>query len=487
MKKFLINTIAFSSSLLLFSCSSPSALTTQSKQVDAPSTWSATHHVIVVDSQSSVKGLDNWLITFKDPVLIELVSIALKNNKLLKSNRYNVEIARQKLTIVDATDLPELSLGVNQSRRKQVFDSGEQYQSSADINVQLNYEVDLWGKLSDQQRQASLTYKSSQAQYLTQQRQLIADVARAWFNVSQAQQLLNLFKERANNLNNNLEMIQASYRLGLNQALDVYLTQNDVSREQARIAEQQQTLQQSKRALELLLGRYPNASLIAQAKLPAVPESLSLEVPAQLMTKRPDILTSWYQLLALDAGLAVAHKQRFPRFSLTASSGDSSDQLFNLLDGSSLVWSLIGNLTVPLFNAGRLESQEEQARLAVVQKEQSYLDLVYKSFAEVENNISNQQSLKKRYGFYRDARENALVAEKLSFNQYLRGLVTYTTVLESQRRAFDAQTTLIQLKNQLLQNRISLAIALGSSPDVSIEINNNLGQPKLQSKISHAN
>jgi outer membrane protein TolC len=64
----------------------------------------------------------------------------------------------------------------------------------------------------------------------------------------------------------------------------------------------------------------------------------------------------------------------------------------------------------------------------------------------------------------------------------MRGLVTYTTVLESQRRAFDAQTSLIQLNNQLLQNRISLAVALGGSPDTSLEINNNLGQPKLQSK-----
>ena len=259
-------------------------------------------------------------------------------------------------------------------------------------------------------------------------------------------------------------MIQSSYRLGLNDALDVYLTQNDVSQESARVAQQQQVLLEKKRQLELLIGEYPDGEFSKQVQFPTLNQDITFGAPAQLLTQRYDILTSWYQLLGLDAGLAVAHKQRFPKISLFARTGDSSEELHQLLDGSSLAWSLIGNLTLPLFDAGRLASLEEQARLAVQQQEQYYLNDIYQAFADVENNIANSRALKERFQHLTLAGQNALTAEKLSFDQYLRGLVSYTTVLESQRRAFDAQNSLIQITNQLLQNRIALYVSLGGSP-----------------------
>ena len=114
-----------------------------------------------------------------------------------------------------------------------------------------------------------------------------------------------------------------------------------------------------------------------------------------------------------------------------------------------------------------MASLEQQARLQVEQTEQQYLQQVYQAFADVENSISERDSLNQQYAYYIKAQENALAAEKLSFDKYLRGLVSYTTVLESQRRSFDAQTTVIQLTNQLLQNRIELYQALGGNYLVS--------------------
>ena len=291
----------------------------------------------------------------------------------------------------------------------------------------------------------------------------MASISQAWFDLIQAQQLLNLYQERADNLQHHLAMIQSSYQLGLNDALDVYLTKNTVNQELARVAEQQQTLKVSSRALELLLGDYPLAKKLSKQRLPLINDEIKLGLPAQLLTRRADIQANWLELLALDAGLAVAHKQRFPSFNLNASVSDNGDQLSNLLDSGALAWSLIGSITSPLFNAGRLESLEQQAKLTVEQKEQQYLQQVYQAFAEVENSISERDSLNQRYAYYLTAQDNALAAEKLSFDQYLRGLVTYTTVLESQRRSFDAQTIVIQLTNQLLQNRIEIYRALGGN------------------------
>ena len=93
--------------------------------------------------------------------------------------------------------------------------------------------------------------------------------------------------------------------------------------------------------------------------------------------------------------------------------------------------------------------------------EKQYLEQVFRAFADVENAISRSLSLQQRYDAFLDAERNSSAALDLALEQYQRGLVTYTTVLESQRQAFDAEATVVELRNQLLQNRINLYLALG--------------------------
>ncbi len=463
--------------LALTACATDSAITDKTRNLQSPEQWQSqvtlsgsklpTNQSSVKDSAQDYQALDGWLASLNDAKLTEMVRYALSNNYQLKAQQASVAIAKEKLNVAEATDFPELSLAMSSSRAKQVSAESESYNNNNEIGLQLAYELDLWGKLSDQQLQNKLTYAAEEAKYQGSRINTVAEIASAWFNLLEASQLLDLYQERAKNLKDNLTTIQAAYRLGLNEALDVYLTQNDVNREVARVAEQQQAVLKASRNLELLMGDYPNAAIKASKKLPVIKDDIPTGIPAELLTRRMDIKASWYELLALDAGLAVAHKEKFPRISLNATTGKSSDELNNLLDGNALAWSLVGNITMPIFNAGKLASLEEQARLAVVRKEQEYLQQVYQAFANVENHISNRNALKTQYNYYHLAKDNAIAAENLSFYQYLKGLVSYTTVLESQRRAFDAQTTLIQLTNQLLQNRIDVYIALGGNFNAS--------------------
>lgn len=447
--------------VMISACSTPSGLSSKSSlniiEQNSPEQWQANKP----DSTIEKLVADGWLKSFNDETLEAMVTYALENNYQLTAERIGVDIAKEKLNVSAASDFPELSLSLDNSRRKQITNDVKSYQTSADISVDLSYELDLWGKLSDQQNQDRLNYAAAQANFHQSKLTLVANISKAWFDLTQAQQLLNLYQERADNLQRNLLMIQSSYQLGLNSALDVYLTKNDVNQELARVSSQQQVLQVSSRALELLLGDYPLAKKMSSQSLPLIDDEIDLGLPAQLLTRRADIQAGWLQLLALDAGLAVAHKQRFPSFNLNASVSDSASDLSKLLDGGSLAWSLLGSISSPLFNAGRLESLEQQAKLGVAQQEQQYLQQVYQAFADVENSISARDSLTQRHAYYLKAQENALAAEKLSFDQYLKGLVTYTTVLESQRRSFDAQTTLIELTNALLQNRIEIYRVLG--------------------------
>jgi len=239
------------------------------------------------------------------------------------------------------------------------------------------------------------------------------------------------------------------------------LARNQEERERANVAEQEQAQQEARAALQLSLARYPDGDLVIDGELPVPVDSIPAGLPSELLTRRPDIQQAWLELLAADAQLAVAHKTRFPSLSLVGSTGVSSVEFADLVSGGASGWSLAFGLTQPLFNAGRLAAQEEQALIRVRIAEQVWLDLVYRAFAEVENAISRTASLDVRYEAQLEAAKNSRAALQLALDQYQRGLVTYTTVLESQRQAFDAAATVVQLKNQRLQNRLVLYIALG--------------------------
>lgn len=404
-------------------------------------------------------GEGSWLQQLQQPQILELVEKALTNNQSLLQQAYEVEIKQQQLAAEGASLWPSLDLSASSGRNRNNRPVG--YSNSNNISLEAAYEIDVWGKLSASKRQASLTYLVQKTQYQQARQQLVADVVSAWFNVITQQKLLALFEQRTLLAERNAEIIEAGYRQGLNEALDVYLARNELNNERSRIATQKAEYLQSVRLLERLLGDYPSAELVVSAELPLIEKPIPLGLPSELITRKPSLLASWYQLLASDAALAYAHKQRFPSLRLTASVGDSSKDFDDLFSPSALAWSLLGGITMPLFQGGRLQANENAAEFVVKREEQRYLQQLYDAFGEVENAISQEQALISRYQTTIKAEENAQAAEQLSFEQYQSGLVSYTTVLDAQNRSFEAQSSVIEIKNQLIANRIALHIALG--------------------------
>jgi len=443
-------------SMMLFSCSATYHVDEELRQSNAPAQWSA--NLLTTDVA------DNWFEQLQNEQVHQLVDIAINNNFQLKQQALAIAILEQDLIIAGSELWPSLDLSLKNSRSKSVSDdSTSTYNTSASLDLDLQYELDLWGKLSAANRQANLELMAQKAIFEQAKQQLVADVITAWFSVIEANKLLALYQQRSQDIQQNLLIIESGYQQGLNSALDVYLTRNEVNSELSRTSEQrtQQTL--AIRKLEQLLGQYPEGALFVDAELPSLDSDVPVGLPSDLVSRKPELVASWYQLLAKDSALAYAHKQRFPSISLTASLSDNQTNISDLLSTSSLGWSLLGNLAMPLFNAGRLEANEEKTRLDLKQTEQEYLSTLYDAFADVENAITYEASLKERYQMMIKAQENAIAAQRLSFEQYQSGLVEYITVLDAQSRSYDAQSAVIQLKNQLIANRINLHVALGGN------------------------
>jgi len=404
----------------------------------------------------------NWLQNFEHPQLPKLVDEAIAANYSLAQERARLRQAEQTVVITRANRFPTLDVSIDGSRRGSENNPGVNTTTqSFSAAVDSRWDGDLWGRLNKQQQAAQLELEAQRAGLQVAERNLAAQTAGAFFNAMQAKQLLEVARRRLEISEESQDIVASGYRQGLNNALDLYLARNQVEREKAGYAQQEQTYSESVADLQLALARYPDGRMEINGELPVLNDPLPAGLPSELLTRRPDVQEAWLSLLAADADLASSHKSRFPSLSLVGSSGITSLEFSDLLDGDNSFWSLTGGVTQPLFNAGRLKALEDQAAARVQLAEQQYLQLVYRAFADVENAISRSTSLQQRYESFLDAETNSGAALELALEQYQRGLVSYTTVLESQRQAFDAEATVVQLRNQLLQNRISLYLSLG--------------------------
>ncbi|MFD2230261.1 efflux transporter outer membrane subunit [Alkalimarinus sediminis] len=408
-----------------------------------------------------------WIQDFNDPLLETLIQQALANNHDLKASAARVEAALAQARIVGADLNPTVNGGVDAQRRRSNPENNgvtnSNYNTDLGVGVDVSWEIDLWGRLSSRARAATLDFEVTEAEWRAAQLSLSASVARSWFNLAEAQLQLDLVEQRLSNLSDNLITIEEDFKLGLRGALDVYLARADVAGEQARLANRRSTLMSAKRTLELLLGQYPEGLISSRNTLTPLSSPIPSGLPSELLQRRPDLIANQKRLASTNQLAAAAHADRFPRLTLTGDIGTRSSELSNLVSSDYLVWSVFGGLSAPLFDSGRLEAEEERAVANIKVAEANYNQALLTAFQEVEEGLVNETLLQQQEAALKTASEESIEAENLAFDQYQNGLLEFITVLESQRRSFDAQSAEIDVRNQRLQNRINLYLALGGA------------------------
>lgn len=427
--------------------------------VDVPEQWQAS-------SVAPPKSL-TWSSFIQSPELNALIKQAIQYNPALGQSRRDVMIAKAALARSNMRYIPELDTRFNATRRQSTNALGSSnINNDFRLTADLSYELNIWGQVSDAKRSAAFQYAERKADHEANLRATITQVGLAWARVIENQQLVALDKIRFANLEKNLDIIEGGYRSGINRALEVYLSRNDVERERSRVIQNQQNLADSRRALSSLLGQFPSATFHVSNDFPDTALILPTALPSEILTRRPDLQAAWLRILRQNADVAIAHKARFPSLRLTASAGRTSDELSTLLDGNNPLWSVSASLIQPLLASGRLKFEAKSARLRLEQFELRYIATVHAAFSDIESALEKQTRLQHQYEATLQSRDNAVTAEKLSFEQYLKGLVSYTTVLDSQRRAVDAEVQLIALQRQKLVNKIQLHEALVGHLDI---------------------
>lgn len=454
-------------SALALSCASAPKMQPSPVKNQAPDAWTAGS--TTSDSQS-IKL--NWWSDFQDNGLDSLVTNALKYNYNLKAAAKRVQAARAQATIVGAPLFPQLSLGLNGAKRRQNFigfpipgsTPGSVLStttSSYGVSTNVNWEIDLWGRLRNNKAAALADWQGTQADHLGARLSLSGQTAKAWFAAIEARRQLDLAQATRANFRSVNDQIQTRYERGLRPPLDLRLSLSNVATAEAVVAQRQQQYDSTVRQLEILLGRYPAAELAVAQDLPPMPAPVPAGLPADIIARRPDLMLVERQLAAANARVKVAKRARYPSISLTGSGGTSSANLSNLLKGDFVVWSFAGSLLQPLFQGGRLRAGVKLAEANQEQVLANFAEQALRAYGEVESALIAETYLLDRENALREASEQAVAARALAENRYTRGLSDVVTLLDSQRRAFDAEGQYLTVRRQRLDARVDLYLSLG--------------------------
>jgi len=406
-----------------------------------------------------------WLVDFNDNTLQSLVREAMAHNPDLRVTATRLKVAQAGERITGADRVPSLTATAAASRTKRNTTSGFRITSNRTTRysptLDLAWELDVWGRLADNQIAARLDAEEAAASLRAARLSLAANTAKSWFNLTEAELQLQLANQTYRSYTNNLAVLEDGLQRGLTKALDVRLMRTSVRNAENTVQLRLRERDGARRSLEVLLGRYPRSELALAGELPQLAAAVPAGLPAQLLERRPDIRAAQAKFLASHRRVASAKKDRLPQISLTSSTGTSTDELRDVLDVNNNIWNLAANLTKPIFDGGKIRAQIDRAKAQREEARYAYVQAALQAFAEVETALAAEKFLNGQATALAASVKESTEAEELAQEDYLAGLTDIVTVLESQRRVFDARRALLELQNLRLQNRIDLYLALG--------------------------
>lgn len=387
------------------------------------------------------------------PQLNNLIKQAMANNPGLQQTLTALQIFYAQRSATNSDRFPELTAGFDGSKEE-----GDAASYSADLSV--SWELDLWHALADSTDAADKDIASSLADLQSSKDILAANIMRAWLQISLYKQLLEIEGQRLTVLESNESMILEKYRAGLGDLGDLDTAKSDRASSRATLAQYSETLAQNKRSLSLLLGQLGgDNTLDISADFPQVLVPLA-SLPKQDLSRRPDLHSALLTIEAETLRTKAAYKDMLPSLSLEVALSDIADTPSEALLTSPL-WSILGQLSAPLFNGGYLRSQAEIAELTTENAYWLYQEALLTAVNEVENALGQEKSLTLQQ---RHLAEALASSERSLLNyeeKYRQGLVDISNLIAVQRNNFVVQANLIEVKYNRLVNRIDLGLALG--------------------------
>jgi multidrug efflux system outer membrane protein len=410
---------------------------------------------------------DNWLATFGDPQLNELVREALAHNPDLTVAAAKVEQAKQRVVLAKAELLPAVNVfglgGVNAT-------GGDMSSALQGISLGASWEPDLWGRIRYGRNAAEATYASAAADMEFSRQSLAATVATAWFTANETWLQIQITEGMVAAAQQLLELAQTRWRVGPGSEQDVAVARANLntfrdSAQQVRLAHAQ-----SVRALELLLGRYPAAELKTRQSLTPMPGPIPAGMPLQMLERRPDMVAAEQRFAAAFDRVGEARAAMLPRVFLNANIAWIESDLVEMSEDYENPSGGAGaKLLMPIYRGGELRAQVEIRTLEQREALADYARMALRALADVENGLAASESLAARQALLEQAVADNQRAFDLAQTSYRVGSIDLRSVQQQQISLQSARLTLLRVESERLSQRASLHLALGGSFEAPFE------------------
>jgi outer membrane protein, multidrug efflux system len=405
-----------------------------------------------------------WWRNFNDPVLDQLISEAQRMNPTVRTAGLRIMEARAQLGVAGSSRYPQ-----SQQATSELLSVGEQRSGAPDsgaasFNAALNisWELDFWGKFSRGIEAADAGYLASIARYDDVQVLMAAQVAGLYCSIRTVEARLKIARENAAIQRRSLEITERLFKSGHESELDVQQARSLYLGTLSTIPQLEASLRQTQNALSTLLARAPGSlpemapgkDLIPQAEL-----ELIVDMPADLLRRRPDVRAAEMQLAAQSALIGVSAADLYPSISLLGSLGLSATSL----SGSPQVlsWALGPSLVWNVFDHGRLTNTVLLQDARFQQLYEQYQDAVLRAAREVDDAAVGFARTREQIALLGDAVKAAQRSLDIAAIQYREGLTDFQRVIDSQRTFFSQQDLLVTSRGNLTQSLIAIYKAMG--------------------------
>jgi NodT family efflux transporter outer membrane factor (OMF) lipoprotein len=410
-----------------------------------------------------------WWTLFKDPQLDALEAKVGSANENLKAAFARLQEARAATRIARADLFPTLSVGAAATRTRTSvnaprFPTGEEPTlNNFDLEADLSYEIDLWGRVRNTVRAAAANQQASAADLAAMDLAVRAELAADYYTLRSQDAEQALLEQTVEDYSKSLALTQHLYRGGAAAVVDVDQAQAQLETARTQAADIALQRTQTEHAIAVLIGENPTRFRLDPSPLPddLSPPPVDLGLPSTLLERRPDVAGAERRVASANAQIGVARAAYFPVFSLAAAAGFDSTNTSTWLNAPSRLWSVGPQGILTVFDAGRHRAQSAQAHAQYDEQVADYRNTVLTAYQEVEDNLAALRRLEQESVSEAAAVTATGKALQQAQYRYKAGLVTYLEVATSETIALQAQLTRVNILNRRMNASVLLVKALG--------------------------
>jgi multidrug efflux system outer membrane protein len=418
----------------------------------------------------------DWWRGFRSPELTDLMQEAQKVNLDIAAATARFIQADAQARITGAALLPNVNGTGSEtySRTSGSSASGLSIGGREVVNynasLSASYELDFWGKNRDAAQAAEETSVANRFDRDVIALTTLTTVANAYFQVLASQDRIRTAQRNIASATRILDAIKERFKAGTGTDLDVAQQETVLGNQKALIPPLRQTLAQNINALATLVSRPPESVRIAGGSLNQISSPrVTPGLPSELLTQRPDIRRQEAQLASATANVGSARAQFFPSIQLTGQGGYQSSSLASLFQPHAAFFNMVGSLTQPIFDGGRILGNFEFTKARQDELLQTYRKTVVSAFADVDNALVAIRQTTERLRLQREVLASSRRAFELSEQQLRAGTADIVTVLNTQLTYFQAEDLLWQAQLARLLAIVSLYQALGGGWEPRME------------------